>query len=62
MSHARGCERRGQYRVARPIEQHCARMGLPELRTIIAADYRRMGSTDIHDRYSMHFLQPETSG
>jgi hypothetical protein len=54
------CERRGRYRVARLIAQHDAGMGLPELRTIIAAECPRMLSADPYDRCGVHFPQPET--
>ncbi len=56
------CDRSGRYRVARLIEQHGTDMGLPELRTIIAANCPRMISADPYDRCGVHFPQPGTWG
>ena len=49
----------GRYRIARLIAEHGSDMGLPELRTIIAADCRHMESINIYNRCGVHFPQPE---
>lgn len=56
------CERRGRYRVAWLIEHHGADMGLPELRTIIAADCPRMIVASTRDLCGAHLPQPATWG
>src|SRR5687767_14490726 len=44
------CERRGRLRVAGLIAQHCAEMGLPELRHILASDCPRAGAVSLYNQ------------
>lgn len=52
------CDRRGRLGVERLIAEHGADMGLPELRTLRAADCPRARAVTINDRCGVHFPQP----
>jgi hypothetical protein len=51
------CDRRGRLSLERLIAEHGVGMGLPELRTILAADCPRAGSVTINDRCGIHYPQ-----
>ena len=50
------CSRYGRYRVDRLIEQHGAKLGLPYLREMLAADCPRQCSVSIYDRCGARFV------
>jgi hypothetical protein len=51
------CDRRGLLRLDRLIAEHGARMGLPVLGQLLAADCPRSASVGIHDRCGVNFPQ-----
>jgi hypothetical protein len=51
------CDRRGRLSLERLIAEHGVGMGLPELRSILAADCPRAGSVTINDRCGIHYPQ-----
>jgi hypothetical protein len=52
----RDCGRYGRYQLARLIEQHAAKFGLPYLRQILARDCPRQHSPSIYERCAARFI------
>ena len=53
----RRCERTGQLRVDRLIEQHGASMGLPELCDVLRGDCPKKTTTAVGERCSLYYPQ-----
>ena len=51
------CERHGRVSLARPIDEHGADMGLPDLWTSLAGDCQHARSTALNSRCAIYYPQ-----